>query len=181
MREKERLRNSSRLQEIILGNQWSKLTWVIWQQEVPIRKKVLPPKTNQENSGGAQRRVEKPTICPTNLPKSLLESIMAERLHAPPGSMLSQTKYGHKQEDCPETTQKLCMTIKPEIVIHKTEQLFWVPVPPCCSLSRHPLLIKFFFFFFYFVSTVSPRTIHFWVFNKHLLFRPGKGPPSCNN
>ena len=61
MREKERLRNSSRLQEIILGNQWSKLTWVVWQQEVPIRKKVLPPKTNQENSGGAQRRVEKPT------------------------------------------------------------------------------------------------------------------------
>lgn len=160
MREKERLRNSSRLQEIILGNQWLKLTWVAWQQEVPIWRKVLPPKTNEENSGRVQRRWRSQSICPTNLPKSLLESILTERLHAPSGRMLSQTKYGHKQNDCPEATQKLCITIKPEIVIHEAEQLFWVPVPPCCSLSRQPFPIKCFFFY---LSVLSPRTIHFCV------------------
>ena len=179
MREQERLRNSSRLQEIILGNQWLKLTWVVWQQEVPVRKKVLPLRTNQENSGGAQRRVEKP-IHMSHQPPEILAGIhlgwevaRTTRKYAESDQIWAQARW--LPRDNPETTHN-----------HKTwdcgPQGRAVILGSCTTLLlsvQAPLPNKV-FFFFYFVSTVSPRTIHFWVFDKHLLSRPGKGPPSCS-
>ena len=108
MREQERLRNSSRLQEIILGNQWLKLTWVVWQQEVPVRKKVLPLRTNQENSGGAQRRVEKP-IHMSHQPPEILAGIhlgwevaRTTRKYAESDQIWAQARWVPR--DNPETT-----------------------------------------------------------------------------
>ncbi|XP_036686333.1 uncharacterized protein LOC118883517 [Balaenoptera musculus] len=68
------------------------------QKEVPIRNMMLPQKTNQENLGGAKRREETPahnTSCqpPRNPPTGIH---LNSEMHAPPGSALSQTKYGHK-------------------------------------------------------------------------------------
>ena len=83
---------------------------------------------------------------------------LRREMQVPPGRTLSQIKYGHKQDDWPETTQKTNSTtiINPETASHVAEQFSWVPLP-CCSLPRRPFPIKPFVL----SVGVSPQTIHF--------------------
>ena len=76
-------------------------------------------------------------------------------------------------KDNPETNP---INIKPETVSHMAEQSSWVPLP-CCSLPRHPFLIKSLAL----SAHVSPWTVHFWVLDKSPLSGPGRGHPSCNS
>ena len=87
-----------------------------------------------------------------------------------PGRALSQTKYGHKQNDWPETTQKANPTsINPETASHKAEQFSWVPYPAAVCSSTH--LQKSLLFcqyahvssddsFFFFFGCVGSSSLH---------------------
>ena len=68
------------------------------------------------------------------------------------------------------------IAIKPKTVSHVAEQSSWVPLP-CCSLSRHPFLIKSPAL----SAHVSPLTVHFQVLDKSPVSDPRRGLPSCNN
>ena len=63
---------------------------------------------SEKNSGGAKRRQETPAHNMSCQPPQtlMLESILSER-HTGHQEGQSQTKYGHKQDDWPETTGKL--------------------------------------------------------------------------
>ena len=76
-------------------------------------------------------------------------------------------------KDNPETNP---LNINPETASHMAEQSSWVPLP-CCSLSRHPFLIKSPALF----AHVSPLTVHFQVLDKSPVSDPRRGLPSCNN
>ena len=100
------------VQTWLLGNLWLKPPASVRQgnnclpefltQEVLVKNMVLPWKISQENSRRGQKREEM-----TNLPEYItLESILAERcMRHQKGPWI--TKYGHKQEEWPETTRKL--------------------------------------------------------------------------
>ena len=61
-----------------------------------------------------------------------------------PERVLNWTKYGHSQDDWPETNWKAnLVTIKPKTPSSLAEQFFWVP-PPCCSLHWHTSPIRSF-------------------------------------
>ena len=67
------------------------------------------------------------------------------------------------------------ITKKPEPGSHVAEQSSWVPLP-CCSLSRHPFLIKSPAL----SAHVSPPTIHFQVLDKSPVWALEGKLPSCN-
>ena len=67
------------------------------------------------------------------------------------------------------------ITIKPETASHVAELFSWVPLP-YCSPPGHPFPIKPLAL----SAHVSPRTIHFRVFDKSPVLGTGRGPPSCN-
>ena len=173
----------------MLGNHWWKLPALArhdnnrlhklcHHRSFLIRNMVLLPKTNQENSGRAKRRKETPAhnmSCQSQRnPHTRIN--LGCKIHAPPGKTLSQTKYGHEQDDWPETTRKgNPIIIKPEAANHMAEQFSWVPLP-CYSPPGLPFPIKCFALMVH----VSPRTIHFQVLDKSPLLGPGRGPSSSN-
>ena len=92
----------------------------------------------------------------------------------PSGRAPNWTKYGHEQDDWPDTTQKANSTnIKPKTACHETQQFSWVPLP-CCSPPEHPFPINFFAL----SVCMSPLTIHLYVLDKkEPTPRPWKGSP----
>ena len=120
--------------------------------------------TNQPGEFGSQRREETPvhnmSCQPSRNPPA--GNHLDWEMHTPSGKALNRTKYGHRQDDWPETTQKANpITIKPETASHVAEQLSWVPLP-CCSLLERSFPIKSFAL----SVNASPRTIHFQVLDK---------------
>ena len=80
-------------------------------------------KSNWKNMGGTKRRKETPgqnmSCPPLRNPQAGIH--LGLEMHTPPGRTLCQTKYGHKQDDWPETTWKANpITTKPETVSHVT-------------------------------------------------------------
>ena len=93
-------------------------------------------------------------------------------MHVPPGRTLSQTKYGHEQDEWPETTWKANpITIKPETGSHMAEQFSWDPLP-CCSPPGRPFPIVFCF-----VSTCVSSDNSFLGVRQDPTLRPWKGSP----
>ena len=75
--------------------------------------------------------------------------------------------------DNPETNP---ITLKPETVSYVAEQSSWIPLPSCSPPGR-PFPIKSLAV----SARVSPRTIHFQMWDKSPLSGPGRGSPSRNN
>ena len=93
-----------------------------------VIKGVSQPTHAQRRSSvweGPQRgRGHQPIMCPACLSETLvMKSTLAERYAPPPGRTLSQTRYGHKQDDWPETTQKAAL-------YKQAKHSYWTQLPP---------------------------------------------------
>ena len=107
---------------------------------------MLLLKTNWKNLGRAERRKEMPAHnMSSNLPETFtLESILAERWSVPPGSTLSQTKYGQSKVTGQRQLGKLTLLpVTPETASHVAEQFSRLSLP-CCSPPGCPFPIKSF-------------------------------------
>ena len=138
---------------------------------------VLAWKTNQENSGGAERKEEMPACNMFYQPTRILslESILAERyMHHQEGPCfrpnMSQARW--LARDNPETNS---IIIKLETVSHVAEQFSWFPLP-CRSPPGCPFPIKSFAL----SAGVTSQTTHFQVLDKSPVLDLGRCPPSCN-
>ena len=151
------------------------LRWLTTGGPHPIRSAVLLVlllKTNPENSGGAKRREKMPVPNMGQPPRNPHPRIhLGWRMHAPPGSTLSQTRCVHQQDDWPETTQRANpTTLKPE-----TGSRGRAVLPGSLTLllsTLVPLPVKPF--------ALSTDAIHFRVLDKSPLLGPGRCPPSGN-
>ena len=110
-----------------------------------------------------------------NLPENFMLQLTLAEKYTSYQEGLSQTKYGHKQDDWPGITGSSPITIKPKTVSHMAEQSSWVPLP-ACSLPRHHFLVKDFAL----SASVSLWAIHFQLLDKSPLSGPGRSAPSCN-
>ena len=87
----------------------------------------------------------------------------------PLGRTLSQTKYGHRQDDWPESTQNLTPSPpKPETVSQVQSSSPGFPYPA----ALHPLVYSLVL-----SVAVSPWTIHFQGLDESPLSGPGRGLP----
>lgn len=81
----------------------------------------------------------------SNLPETfMLESILAERWSVPPGSTLSQIKYGQSKMTGQRQLGKLTLLpVTPGTASHVAEQFSGLSLP-CCSPPGCPFPIKSF-------------------------------------
>ena len=116
----------------------------------PIEQHLLPLKISWKNWGGATRR----RSCLLISQKRSCWIHLGWEMGTPPGRTSSQTKYGNKQGDCPETTWKLTplpLNLRLWATWQSSSPALWVHLP-----SK----------FFCFVRMGFPWTIHFRVLDK---------------
>ena len=114
----------------------------------------------KKNLGGVKRKEESPAHMSCQSPRNPHNGIHLDwEMHTQLGRTLSQTRYRHKQDDWPETTQKGNPTsIEPETGSHLAAQFSWVPLP-CCPLLKHHFSIQPFGL----SVRASLQTIHFQI------------------
>lgn len=86
----------------------------------------------QPRGGTIGGRRHQPIICPANLSETFaMEYILGEGCMHPPGRTLSQAKYGHTDDDGPQTTRETPQNKQPKPflfgIAHFTSLLCAIP------------------------------------------------------
>lgn len=146
-------------------------------QQNTVEATIVRESWTKKNLGGGQeeRGEPSPYVLPISQKSSQWNPSWLRDAH-PIGRTLSQTRFRHKQDDWPETTQKGNPTsIEPETESHLAAQVSWVPLP-CCPLLKHHFSIQPFGL----SVRASLQTIHFQIRQESPSPRPWKGVPSSN-